>query len=69
MSGKEGKGHLISSLREREPGFSSHPSVQHMNRISELSPCVFSTWQQYMFTVVAEKGGTGDNNLWEIRLY
>lgn len=61
--GKKGQGHLISSLQEREPGFSSHPSVQHMNRIAggemaEHSPCVFWTWQKCRFIMVAEKGET-----------
>lgn len=33
--GKEGQDCVISPLQEGEPGFSSHPSVQHMlNRIA-----------------------------------
>lgn len=72
--GREGQDSLISLLWEGEPGFSSHPSVQHMlngiagGEMAEHSPCVFWTWQKCRFTLLAGKGGTGDSNSWEIRL-
>lgn len=73
--GGEGQESLIGSLWEGEPGFSSHPSVQHTlkaiagGEMAEHSPCVFRTWQKCRFTVVAGKGGTRDSDSWEIRVY